>query len=865
MENLAFIHHAIAYEDLSPEPKLRSLKELEFNLFSSAWLTVTSVLVILNILSNAAGVQALISKVKVSTNGGTLYGRTGPGTRHAWRDYYSNGSILNTTGETRNGWHKLTNGLWVAGKWVVPVEYNIPVSAAKNSGTVKVSTNGGRLHGRKGPGTHYLWATHYPNGTVLNTTGETQNGWYKLTNGLWVSGTWVSDEQQPNVTLVEASDEQSPIVAETETTEIQIASLPEFDWFQFNNEELTKEIESNPLINKWVQFEETATQYPNETETTIAQPGFGSSTQVQGAKTYDERYNSPAFDETYWKPVLFWLFGGSTCVNDNAANQNECILSAPTRRWIRTQIELMRYGVCEGMAAANLYLWYHLKHPDDKLTSLTIDFNRVNPEKRPIQQLKKNDPLLHALIMELFVLQTIEDIYNQTKTIREKEKPSRIRELVTDSIASVQNADKNQRDDFRNKVNELYTIGIYQSENGELQNGHTLTPFRVTRTNDGKYKVYVYDSNHPERSDLFIEFNGEKWSYESPDKQLNEGDENTDIYKGDENTDNLDLTRIAWRNLGENEYFKCPYCGDNPSDPSDKRDGTVDVVLDGEGQLNVENLGSEDQEKGIFPFKGGLNKEISPTYNISSGKNYRVTVNPKQAQSSPSNNSTSPGSFSLQMLGYEFIVGVQGVNLEEYKTLQIDIANTKQGLTLVLEAEENMDIPTLFINVADATEGKNNSFEFTISGVNLKKGKSVFISMNTEARHVIIGDNDNETDTYNFVLRLINGDTGNTGHSIAVGYEFLKEEIAWLEYGQWQKSLSQAFQDGNLTDNEANQLPFYFATWEGSNSLGSDQLLEQLTKGKAINEDAQQKKPPKQGTQKTVPYEMPSPTLPPSP
>lgn len=59
------------------------------------------------------------------------------------------------------------------------------------AGRVIVSTNGSGLNARVGPGLGYAIATAYPDGTVLFTTGRASNGWIELTNGLWVSSTWV--------------------------------------------------------------------------------------------------------------------------------------------------------------------------------------------------------------------------------------------------------------------------------------------------------------------------------------------------------------------------------------------------------------------------------------------------------------------------------------------------------------------------------------------------------------------------------------------------------------------------------------------------------------------------------------------------
>lgn len=57
--------------------------------------------------------------------------------------------------------------------------------------TMKVKTNGGTLRIRSGPSTSFKPIGSLANGAQI-TTVESQNGWYKLSSGGWVSGQWVA-------------------------------------------------------------------------------------------------------------------------------------------------------------------------------------------------------------------------------------------------------------------------------------------------------------------------------------------------------------------------------------------------------------------------------------------------------------------------------------------------------------------------------------------------------------------------------------------------------------------------------------------------------------------------------------------------
>lgn len=66
----------------------------------------------------------------------------------------------------------------------------VPASVARGSSVI-VSTNGGTLNARSGPGTNYPVMTRLPNGTTLQLSGSSQGAWVQLVNGSWVNSAYL--------------------------------------------------------------------------------------------------------------------------------------------------------------------------------------------------------------------------------------------------------------------------------------------------------------------------------------------------------------------------------------------------------------------------------------------------------------------------------------------------------------------------------------------------------------------------------------------------------------------------------------------------------------------------------------------------
>ncbi len=182
METLAYAHLHTAYEEADLNPAAYELKL--FNNFnwqppSSAWIRFLSTVMAISVLSMAGSSLAAY----VRTNGSPLNIRATPG--GAVISSLRNGTYIGITGSTSSGWSQLSTGGWVSSSW-------ISGSGGGGSGygsVALVRTNGSPLHIRSSPSGAIVGSV--ANGSRISLSGRTSGGWSQLSNGNWVSSTWI--------------------------------------------------------------------------------------------------------------------------------------------------------------------------------------------------------------------------------------------------------------------------------------------------------------------------------------------------------------------------------------------------------------------------------------------------------------------------------------------------------------------------------------------------------------------------------------------------------------------------------------------------------------------------------------------------
>ncbi len=483
--------------------------------------------------------------------------------------------------------------------------------------------------------------------------------------------------------------------------------------------------------------------------------------------------------QKYFNYTLQWLFDPKeVCLNKDEVKENEvnenCKLTRPARRWLSQKIESIKYGVCEGMSTASLYLWLAKNYPEvyEERTRFYTDVDEFL-EGNSASDLDPTERLLQEYIANLFVLQDIKEVYEPTQEIRENKKPSEILEQLIESMQS--------------NPEDPYTMGIYRLEkDGELTQGHSITPFAVEDIKNGIYRVHVYDNNFPEETH-YVEFDTkqETWRYQPGNAQP---------FEGTADTKNLDITRLSLRDLKDTEFFDCPFCDDNANSTLTDR---VDVLFVGEGDVSMTDLkGNEIKNTDEIYFKGGLDKDVAPTLRLppqQSKEPYKITVSGADLDQT----------IDAVMVGPDYVVGFEGISLDKQQQLVIYVYPGSNGPELTFEAHEEMEIPKVFIALED--DEKKNSYSFELSGIKISEGKNVTVVADINNRAIYFGDDDGQPDNYDLTMDFL---SEKEEYILEVrDIQLEGQDIAYFDYGKWQH------QHEDISQGKVD-VPLYFSQWE---------------------------------------------------
>ncbi|MEL7314155.1 MAG: hypothetical protein AAFN08_04285, partial [Cyanobacteria bacterium J06559_3] len=452
--------------------------------------------------------------------------------------------------------------------------------------------------------------------------------------------------------------------------------------------------------------------------------------------------------------TLSQLFGPQVCVGQDT---EQCILTAAAQSWLSSQMDLMAQGMCDGMAAASLFL----REPESE--PILPWWQRLLGELTPFSrdQATANDSVLQTFIANQALLQGLDEVYLPTQQIRESLTPREI-------LAQLVNA-------LRADPQNPYTIGIYRQQADQLVEGHTLLPYRIEAGQDGQYRVYVFDSNLPSQSRaepyLLFDVEADTWSYEPA---------GSPSYQGDAQSKNLDLTQLSWRRpqaslleiADPSEFllrgpFTCPFCeAENQGQP-------LEVALIGEGQLSIQQLDNGTNEyisvssaTAQGPFKGGLGREVPASYALSADGSdlpFKITVTGTTVRAQED--------LTLQIIGPGYTASFEKLQLAPQETLTMYVTTGDRGPELTFVAHRDMSIPQLSVYLeddftelpAEVTEpeiannitqtsntrySKHVSYSFSISDVSLSAGKSVGVGVDRTRQQFYFADSDAASNRY---------------------------------------------------------------------------------------------------------------------
>jgi len=197
MENLAYLHLAVDFEDPSPQPTLRSLKELGLSVPSSAWVGVASLAIAISVLASAHDAMAYVSQ----GSRGSSVSAVQSALRSRGYDLAVDGAYGSRT-EYIVSLFQRSQRISTDGVVGPQTASALGLSSANyggggggnpgnggSTGVVTVTTPIG-VNIRSGPGTGYAVVGGLGYGARVSTYGSS-GGWHRV-NGGWISSSYTS-------------------------------------------------------------------------------------------------------------------------------------------------------------------------------------------------------------------------------------------------------------------------------------------------------------------------------------------------------------------------------------------------------------------------------------------------------------------------------------------------------------------------------------------------------------------------------------------------------------------------------------------------------------------------------------------------
>lgn len=198
MENLAYIHLAVDFEDSHPELKLRSLKQLGLSVPNSAWIGVASLAIAVSILASAHSAMALVQRGST----GSAVTAVQSALRNRGYDIAVDGTYGSRTAyavSLLQGYAGISADGVVGPRTAAVLGLSGPAydgggggsnpGNGSSTGVVTVTAPIG-VNIRSGPGTGYSVVGGLGYGAQVSTYGSS-SGWYRV-NGGWISSSYTS-------------------------------------------------------------------------------------------------------------------------------------------------------------------------------------------------------------------------------------------------------------------------------------------------------------------------------------------------------------------------------------------------------------------------------------------------------------------------------------------------------------------------------------------------------------------------------------------------------------------------------------------------------------------------------------------------
>lgn len=435
---------------------------------------------------------------------------------------------------------------------------------------------------------------------------------------------------------------------------------------------------------------------------------------------------------------LFNLFGPAVCQSGTTAA--DCNLSGPARKWIEAQLQGMNDGHCEGMAVTSLRLWKGLAFYNGNTAPGDFQSGVANTYGLQIDQ------SIEQYIAYYFVTQGFSEIANPTTAIRTTKKPSEIVAILREALID---------------GTDPYTLGIYKNQNGQLAEGHAITPYAIEDQGNGKVRILIYDNNFPNQTKfLDVDTVNETWVYftaASPDQDPSK-------YEGDANSQSLDLTRTSWRDRPAGQYFACPFCQDEAS-ANLAQTGPVTLTLEfgmaGEGYFRVTD--DNGGQVGYNPANGGLVNTIAGTTVVPAQGGLKKALAPSVRVPARSDDSlytveifgeglSAEANSEFYMAGPGYTLGLENLDIDPSEVLTATISPL--GNQVTFQGSADGFTPDLYLSI-DPTAANEESYVFLVDGVEIAAGQRVTVTLDFAAGRLFFDDDDGNSDSYALDVLII--------------------------------------------------------------------------------------------------------------
>jgi hypothetical protein len=474
------------------------------------------------------------------------------------------------------------------------------------------------------------------------------------------------------------------------------------------------------------------------------------------------------------------LFGARSVCKAGGTTAQNCILRESAAEWMRTYLEIMDNGHCDGMATVSLRFW-EKKEFKRRTKPGTFQKNAETTNALGFA------PSVENYIAYYFFTQLTDQIHDIRDANGNKPPTEMVKMLV----------------DAMNTGKEVYTLDFYKPG---FKMGHAVTPIAVEDTGSD-YQIHVYDNNFPNETRRFnINKSGKQvWRYESsanPKMALNE-------YTGDMTTKTFRLTPNSAREQPGNRTFKAafmpnsrfagaqhanlPRAGNNlPGRPS-----TVDLSADeteyiefaylGPGEVLIvapdgKRVGFDSQQNRIVneiagakiaPILVEADEDVSPIYrlrHVTGGKPYTIKISGRTLDDEADGD--------LLVSAPNFAVGFDEILLDEGENLTVTVAPDGEELSFTASADG--ETPEIFF----AFDTDDASYKVEITGARLTAGKTLTARFDPETGKLVWRDNDGDEDRYDIDLRRTNAD-GSVNNYETDDIETGAPDNYEMDFGKW--------------------------------------------------------------------------------